>query len=334
MKDIVEILRYAPKGTILYSPLCGKVELVKVTPNIDDKFGKIDGSITIRTIKDPHPSEHTFDRYGRYMISDNVASEECMLFPQILHRTWNDWQRILIPKAVGCVVVDSTSKKSYFVPKAKHLVDATGKGAGVFPHGFDCMYYASPDETEAFLDKLDRNHLKWCKSTGEIVADVKGYVEEAERKACAVECLPQHKYNRGDKIVCTAKGKNKWLDTIQEVDTASRVYKLESGFIVPFDTLDDEDGNCPAELDSRKPFTEFDLQPFCEVLVRKDRQGRWQARHYSHLGCTELGYPKYVCTDGEQYEQCVPYNDETKRLFRTTDNYAGRYKTWEDDVEY
>lgn len=330
MRDIVEILRYAPEGTILYSPLCGKVELVKVTPNIDDKFGKIDGSIRIRTIKDPHPSEHTFDRYGRYMLSDNAASEECMLFPQILHRTWDNWQDMLIPKAVGCVIRDNDTGECYFVPKAKHLVDATGKEAGVFPHGFGSLHYASPDETEAFLDKHARNHLKWCKSTGEIVADVKGYVEEAERKARATDCSSQHKYSRGDKVVCMAKGDSKWLDTIQEVDTASCVYKLESGFVVPFDTLDDEDGNFrPAELDSRKPFTEDDLHPFDEVLVRRDWCSRWVARHYSHFGCTE-----YVCTDGGQYEQCVPYNEETKCLLGTSDEYTGKYKTWGDDVEY
>lgn len=329
MKDIVEILRYAPEGTVLYSPLCGKVELVKVTPNIDDKFGKIDGSIRIRTIKDPHPSEHTFDRYGRYMLSDNAVSEECMLFPQILHRTWDNWQDILIPKAVGYVVKDTDAGECYFVPKVKRIVNV--KGAEVkFPDRFGSLCYASPEDTIAFITALNCNHIKWCKETGEMVADVKGYVEEAERKACAVECLSQHRYSRGDKVICMAKGNNKWLDTIQEVDTASRVYKLEGGFVVSFDTLDDEDGNFrPAELDSRKPFTEDDLHPFDEVLVRRDWCSRWVARHYSHFGCTE-----YVCTDGEQYEQCVPYNEETKCLLGTSDEYTGKYKTWYDDVEY
>lgn len=72
MINIVEILKDCPKGTKLYSPLCGDCEL-----NISNKF------ITVIS----RGREYTFDEYGCFM-----GSPECLLFPSKENRDWNTFQ--------------------------------------------------------------------------------------------------------------------------------------------------------------------------------------------------------------------------------------------------
>lgn len=75
--NIAELLKDAPKGTKLYSPLCGEVTLDIVL---------IDAGL-IRTF-DKLNREFSFDRYGVYCSPDG----ECLLFPSENTRTWVDFK--------------------------------------------------------------------------------------------------------------------------------------------------------------------------------------------------------------------------------------------------
>ena len=69
-------------------------------------------------------------------------------------------------------------------------------------------------------------------------------------------------------------------------------------------------------------FHREDFQPFDKVLVR-DVDCTWVADFFSHND--EHGY---VASGGLYWEQCVPFNEETRHLIGTTTNYHGKYQTW------
>lgn len=70
-------------------------------------------------------------------------------------------------------------------------------------------------------------------------------------------------------------------------------------------------------------FSPYDLKPFDKILVRS--WGRWGI---SHFGYFDNGI---VYTDNEKWYKVnvLPYNDETKHLLGTCDDYNGFYKWWD-----
>ena len=69
-------------------------------------------------------------------------------------------------------------------------------------------------------------------------------------------------------------------------------------------------------------FSPYDLKPFDKILVKS--WGRWGI---SHFGYFDNGT---VYTENEKWykENVLPYNDETKHLIGTCDDYDGFYKWW------
>ena len=70
-------------------------------------------------------------------------------------------------------------------------------------------------------------------------------------------------------------------------------------------------------------FSPSDLKPFDRLLVK--RHNTWQIAHFGYFKngvvFTEMGQPCNI--------DVVPYNDETKHLLGTCDDYYGFYKWWE-----
>ena len=67
------------------------------------------------------------------------------------------------------------------------------------------------------------------------------------------------------------------------------------------------------------------LEPFDKVLVR-DKNRTWVAGFYSHYENPASGY--YFNTNGIAWEQCIPYNEETKHLVGTTKMPDSKYINW------
>lgn len=64
------------------------------------------------------------------------------------------------------------------------------------------------------------------------------------------------------------------------------------------------------------------LKPFDKVLVR-DWNRNWIAGFYSHYENYANG--PYFIVNGTAWEQCIPYNDDTKHLVGTTDMPNSKY---------
>ena len=68
------------------------------------------------------------------------------------------------------------------------------------------------------------------------------------------------------------------------------------------------------------------LQPFDKVLVRGKNGQNWRAEFFSHV---DNDFHLVVCGCG-LWKQCIPYNEETKRLVGTTNDCPEYYKWWEE----
>lgn len=80
-----------------------------------------------------------------------------------------------------------------------------------------------------------------------------------------------------------------------------------------------------------KPVTEkFDpkaLQPFDKVLARSRTCDCWNALIFSHMDFKH----KAVCCEFS-WEQCIPYNEETKDLVGTNEDCPEHYIWWEEQL--
>ena len=72
-----------------------------------------------------------------------------------------------------------------------------------------------------------------------------------------------------------------------------------------------------------KPKVEF--KPFDKVLCRNSKDDTWEADFFARLTRKEIDYTqsgKYLCV-GDLWMYCIPYNEETKHLLGTTDEWKG-----------
>ena len=83
MLNLTEILKNAPKGLKLWSPLFGEVILNSTSSGIIHVTIEHDGILKV------------FCANGKYF---DYPDAECLLFPSKEHRTWDNWQQILFKK--------------------------------------------------------------------------------------------------------------------------------------------------------------------------------------------------------------------------------------------
>jgi hypothetical protein len=72
-----------------------------------------------------------------------------------------------------------------------------------------------------------------------------------------------------------------------------------------------------------KPKVEF--KPFDKVLCRNSKDDIWEADFFARLTRKEIDYTqsgKYLCV-GDLWMYCIPYNEDTKHLLGTTDEWKG-----------
>jgi hypothetical protein len=162
--NIAEALKYAPKGLKLYTPLFGEVEF----DGIEDGMIKITGK----------NASECFYEDGRYY--DNYPNSECLLFPSINHRCWNNWQNTLFPESIGFVCVDTiTGNKFILDHNGTCFSDYTGSDFIDIIENDSSNYllnsrYATPEEAKEFFEELNKNGYKW---DGETVVKIMGKVK-------------------------------------------------------------------------------------------------------------------------------------------------------------
>ena len=183
MINIAEILKNAPMGLKLYSPVFGGVEFVEV----DEK-----ALIWCVTVRDSTGCLDYFDETGR---CSNIG--DCCLFPSEDHQSWEGWQEVLIPQCVGSVIILASSYNNY-----EWIVTNNGMFAvnmylqnntqlHLFEEmNFKDMRFASPKEAELFFERLNKLGYKF--ENGEVV------VKDLKNMGCKSWC--KYDANDGDFI--------------------------------------------------------------------------------------------------------------------------------------
>lgn len=77
----------------------------------------------------------------------------------------------------------------------------------------------------------------------------------------------------------------------------------------------------------KEKFDPKTLKAFDKVLAR-DGYGSWMNDFFSYIDVAD-GVCSYFCIYS-YYEQCIPYNEDTKHLLGTTDEAPEYYRYWED----
>lgn len=122
--NLVEVLKDAPKGTKLWSPIFGECEFIKILP-------------VICQIQVKHTEGNTYHFYGftsQGKFSDN-SEAECLLFPSKEYRDWNTFK--------------APWKHKYFEPFQKVLIKRyrlegpTIWGAAYYSHYINETHYTT-----------------------------------------------------------------------------------------------------------------------------------------------------------------------------------------------
>lgn len=205
-KNIAEILKNAPKGILLYSPVFGYVNLVGVT----DKVGARDKIIA--NIQFGKSGNVEFDSFGKYSING-----ECMLFPSKFNKTWDYWQESLFRHGDFITNIDGY-KETFVIYKdsGRDTCEAyDSKGSNTIISRIEYRW-ATDEEKNGFFAELDRNGLMWNQFTNEM--EIKPKPE------------PKPKFKPGDMVRIKERKypeKNYYSHYLDEMlDFAGGIYKV------------------------------------------------------------------------------------------------------------
>lgn len=311
--NIAEILKNKPKGTRLYSPIFGECAFSLVREETDDIC-----------VKKHNGEKAFFDSKGLYN-----ALGECLLFPS---REMRDWSKFAWKK--GDVLISDCGFVCIFKEWAS---DDYTKFNGCY---FDGMPNAKTDK----YSKLDNNTAY-------------GYIREIERKLGGklnletLEIEKQIEFKNGDiayadygykQAVFIVSGKTNLSEGYNSfIALDLRGLTLDMGCRMSFfkkdlcklrlatagekqqlfDALAKENKAWDAE---KKQIVDLpkkcELNPFDRVLVRDNSKQKWIPDMYRFYDKDEE-FP-YNCFSST-YKRCIPYNEDTKHLLGTTDEWKG-----------
>lgn len=303
--NIVEILKDKPQGTKLYSSACGKCKLEEVNDKsfkisfYNSKFGFMNGG------------EGYLDKNGK-LYDDG----ECVVFPSKEMRNWSKfaWKK-------GDVLVNSLGFKLFFDRWANY--DYTRFFGKVnlledsFSYETEKYTLASKEET---LDTLEIEKPEF--KDGDIV------VAEGENKGKKIfifryKIRDSNTDEHGYKSYINVNSDGSLFNNMTFYLRKDFVYRpaTDSEKQQLFEALAKKgkhwDAKKKAIVDLPK---KCEFKAFDKVLVRDSNDYKWKAGFFSHYS-EGLNYP-FICVGGG-YGQCIPYNEDTKHLLGTTEEWKG-----------
>ena len=299
MVNIVEIVNKLPIGTKLYSTICGECTIKKIYEGLGFDVISKDGTT------------YNFSYDGRFNLNG-----ECCIFPSKENRDWNTFNnKIEIPfePKIGDVVADCCDnvfiyqgKYSEYSDNANFVVFTTFHNDFFVTEGnvpfqlSKAVRYATANEKDLLFDIMNKN----------------GYVYNELNNCISKKEEIKRKFKVGDKIIRS----NTLYPILTITFVNNMVYTVKSNI----SNEEHDIGVKIVENDYKiATFSPKDLKPFDRLLVK--RHNAWQIAHFGYFKngvvFTEMGQPCNI--------DVVPYNDETKHLLGTCDDYDGFYKWWE-----
>ena len=266
--NIAELLKDCPKGTKLYSPLCGECRVIKVYNYLG--FDVINGTDDV----------FNFSYDGRYNLMG-----ECCIFPSKDQRDWSKFEPPCEFKDGD--IVATTNGLFVGIVKVKN-----NKPVGAYcsidyvkdfrinnDYVFDRL--ATEEEKAKLFDVIKANGYKWNPETK------------------TLEKLIEPKFKVGDRI--RLKENHTYTYTITGIREKENKYECGVTFVLRFSEHDNW------ELVPNK-FDITALKPFDKVLARNDNSCVWKCNWYSHYSkypyhyiCTDTGYKQCIPYEGNQH---------------------------------
>ena len=323
--NIAEILKDKPKDTKLWSDTFGEVNLKDVT--IDKRNG-----YPIFLTTNVYAENLYLDSFGRY-----YKNTDCLRPCIVPSKEMRDWKK--------------------FAWKKGDLLRAENGSLGFFDSWNNDNYTIMKIKFQDIHDNI-YNYVEpgpWTKETNE--ENIKQYISNIEKtkggklNLSTLEIEKQPEFKDGD--ILTYDGfififKNKdesvvyphaTCDTCNKDNVVCNKYKpfASNSFIADFkyateeekqqlfDALAKKGKQWDAEkkqivdLPNEKKKCEF--QPFDKVLVRDRDEDEWEPDFF--LRYEPIPGNFYAMISGAYWTQCIPYNEETKHLLGTTDDWKG-----------
>lgn len=250
--NIGEILKDAPRGLKLYSPIFGEVELNCVYDTVGERN-------TIETF-DNRRYLRLFSSNGKF---HNCPDGECMLFPSEKHRSWVEWQNVLFKR--GDVISDGEETYIFRSKGNVNLRITNKEGLNILLFKTLSCRYATSEEKEHFFKELENNGYRWDDTIKEIVE---------------IKCSNPEYNTKIDNLLKNNTFHYPEQETEVEV-TPDGCYKC---VLKP---TKNELINTDAQ---ENPFIINDLKPFDKVLVRNDKKNKWVVEFFSYYNSLDGVY--------------------------------------------
>lgn len=296
--NIVELLKYCPKGTKLYSTVFGEVKFSEIYPN----------NMIVVIIKDD--CKRVFHKDGSYS-----KYGECVLFPS---KDQRDWDKFRLPAKKGDImmsngrafIISDDYADAFMGTYHEYIcgIDTTGafKVSQSNHHWTNSFYIPASEEAKKELfDKMTEAGYKWNADTLELE-----------------KIKPEFK--EGDVLINEEGNLYLLIGKIaKDIGKAAILYAngdfiAEAAFTITSDGLalaKSSDRNKLFSFLIRKGYKYDKVQhnvmkqcfkPFDKVLVRDNNTDSWKADIY--LGYNENNPFPYICTR-TSYSICIPYED-------------------------
>lgn len=294
--NIAELLKDCPKGTKLYSPICGECELVEVYTERTEHFIKVK-----RFINKDWSKEHTFRYDGTVNIDEDC---ECLLFPSKEVRDWNYFHAKYAKLSSNRDITRRICDKFFGVkPNREDITDSDicvkrndGKIEFLYDTNSVLYNYILSTGTELKLEEKEEPKFK--------AGDVIKSDDEYNFRGVIIKVLDKSVYVRCSFGCLTT------LDiTSIHLATPEEIAKWNEEVLQP--------KHLHYSKSKRKIIDWF--KEFDRVVVR-NRCGTWYSRQFDYLLKNAVKYP-YQCQNGQGYEECLPYNEKTAKLIGTTNDY-------------
>lgn len=299
MTNIAELLKDAPKGMKLYSPLVGEVEFAEVMET---------AYVPIRVMKRGYGLR--FDKYGRYM-GYEYPDSECLLFPSKDCRTWEGWKLPVEPKfKVGDWVV--------YCGKTYQITDV----------GNSTYTYTSPRTGVYFFNDIkvtdNSNSTRFWSiadaKDGDVITNGKLIVvfNKLEEPAYRQHIIAYVGLDLCGRLQITEDtwqlGVDKAMPATKEQRDLLFAKMKEAGYQWDADKK---------ELRKIKPHYDIaNFQPFDRVMVRQNNANVWGISWFSRCEDNEF------CTcNNVWFNQCIPF-EGNEHLLGTTDMCPEEYINW------
>lgn len=325
--DIYEILKGAPVGTPLYTPMCGNVLLSYLATN------KEAGEAILTENKN---GEYSFNKNGRWM-----EGGEVMLFPSDRMREWRKlaWKKgdVLVSNDGGVhIIFEKFTDYTYTIFTGKHYYPKNGKKA--YSYFRECDNAITEEFTLETEDAAIKSYIRAIEKRegGKLNRET---LEVEKPKKPVFELGNLYVFNEEDEdgeltIIGKLIGKNESEDTL----TFGNQYEIENEKFVTDQAFDlrisVHDELREATEDEAVTFQEActiwekgeeqpAFKPFDKVLVRDGKEYEWlPALFFRDLGeGTNYRYKVLPLRKGKssEYSCCIPFEGNENLAFTDED---------------